>query len=76
MDVASKCPDSELLTSCAESFHSMKSNEYPLKASVGAIIDVFLDTVRSDLRKALEVLQKVWLKSFLCSVGGYCARKS
>ncbi len=35
------------------------SGEHPLQAVVVASIDVFLDSVRSELKKALESLQKV-----------------
>jgi hypothetical protein len=59
VEIAIKAQDSELLTSCAVSLQFLMSGEYPLQAALVASIDVFLDSVRSDLKKALETLQKV-----------------
>lgn len=59
VDIAIKAQDSELLTSCAISLQCLMSGEYPLQAAVVASIDVFLDSVRTEFKKALEALQKV-----------------
>ncbi len=66
MDIAIKAQDSELLTSCAITLPFLMSGEYPLQAVLVASIDVFLDSVRSELRKALESLLKVWHGLYLC----------
>ena len=59
VDIAIKAQDSELLTSCANSLQKLISSEFPLQAALVASIDLFLDSVRSELKKALESLAKV-----------------
>ncbi len=66
VDIAIKAQDSELLTSCAISLQYLMGGEYPLRAALVASIDVFLDSVRSDFKKALEALLKVLINYHFC----------
>ena len=59
VDIANKGQDSELLTSCAESFQILIRSECVLKEFIIGTVDVFLDSVRSELQKVLETVLKV-----------------
>ena len=59
VEIANKGQDSEVLTSCAESLQALSSTDCVLKEFIISTIDVFLDSVRTELHKTLDAVLKV-----------------
>lgn len=59
VEIANKGQEQDLLSSCVESLQVLKSTECVLKDFLSSI-DIFLDSIRSELKKTLEVVSKVW----------------
>jgi hypothetical protein len=68
VDIASKGQESDLLRSCVESLQVLKSTECVLKDFLSSI-ELFLDSIRSELKKTLDAVIKVKRDLFEVEVG-------